>query len=93
MPEDLEGGTFTISNGWHLWFAAEHSDRQSAAECNSGIALIQERPIARDGQVIIRPMMYLHLPMITASSTAVKLSLLEDHQGSRGRSDQAVLEV
>jgi len=58
---DLEGGTFTISNGGvygSLLSTPIINPPQSAV---LGMHAIQERPVARDGQVVIRPMMYLAL--------------------------------
>jgi 2-oxoglutarate dehydrogenase E2 component (dihydrolipoamide succinyltransferase) len=58
---DLTGGTFTISNGGvygSLLSTPIINPPQSAV---LGMHTIQERPVARDGQVVIRPMMYLAL--------------------------------
>jgi len=58
---DLEGGTFTISNGGvygSLLSTPIINPPQSAV---LGMHAIQDRPVARDGQVVIRPMMYLAL--------------------------------
>jgi 2-oxoglutarate dehydrogenase E2 component (dihydrolipoamide succinyltransferase) len=58
---DLEGGTFTISNGGvygSLLSTPIINPPQSAV---LGMHAIQERPVAREGQVVIRPMMYLAL--------------------------------
>ena len=58
---DLQGGTFTISNGGvfgSLLSAPILNPPQSGI---LGMHKIQERPVAIDGQVEIRPMMYLAL--------------------------------
>ena len=58
---DLEGGTFTITNGGvygSLLSTPIINPPQSAV---LGMHAIQDRPVARDGQVVIRPMMYLAL--------------------------------
>jgi 2-oxoglutarate dehydrogenase E2 component (dihydrolipoamide succinyltransferase) len=58
---DLEGGTFTISNGGvygSLLSTPIINPPQSAV---LGMHAIQDRPVARDGQVVIRAMMYLAL--------------------------------
>ena len=58
---DLEGGTFTISNGGvygSLLSTPIINPPQSAV---LGMHAIQDRPVARDGQIVIRPMMYLAL--------------------------------
>jgi len=59
--EDLQGGTFTISNGGvfgSLMLTPILNPPQSGV---LGMHKIQERPIAVDGEVMIRPMMYLAL--------------------------------
>ncbi len=59
--EELEGGTFTISNGGifgSLLSTPIVSPPQSGV---LGLHAIQERPVAIDGQVVIRPMMYVAL--------------------------------
>ncbi len=59
--DDLVGGTFTISNG------GVYGSLMSSPILNPpqvgilGMHKIQERPVAVDGQVAIRPMMYLAL--------------------------------
>jgi 2-oxoglutarate dehydrogenase E2 component (dihydrolipoamide succinyltransferase) len=59
--EDLIGGTFTISNG------GVYGSLMSSPILNPpqvgilGMHKIQERPVAVDGEVVIRPMMYLAL--------------------------------
>ena len=61
MPEDREGGTFTISNGGIYGSLLSTPIVNPPQSAILGLHSIQERPIARDGQVIIRPMMYLAL--------------------------------
>lgn len=59
--KDLEGGTFTISNGGvfgSLLGTPLINPPQSAI---LGMHLIQDRPVALLGKVVIRPMMYLAL--------------------------------
>jgi 2-oxoglutarate dehydrogenase E2 component (dihydrolipoamide succinyltransferase) len=59
--EDMRGGTFTISNGGvfgSLMSTPIINPPQSAV---LGLHRIEDRPVARDGQVVIRPMMYLAL--------------------------------
>jgi 2-oxoglutarate dehydrogenase E2 component (dihydrolipoamide succinyltransferase) len=58
---DLEGGTFTISNGGvygSLLSTPIINPPQSAV---LGMHAIQERPVVRNGEIVIRPMMYLAL--------------------------------
>jgi 2-oxoglutarate dehydrogenase E2 component (dihydrolipoamide succinyltransferase) len=59
--EDMRGGTFTISNGGvfgSLMSTPIINPPQSAV---LGLHRIEDRPVARDGEVVIRPMMYLAL--------------------------------
>ena len=61
MPDDLEGGTFTISNGGIYGSLLSTPIVNPPQSAILGLHSIQERPVARDGQVVIRPMMYLAL--------------------------------
>merc|ERR1712063_23599 len=59
--EDMDGGTFTISNGGvfgSLFGTPIINPPQSAI---LGMRGIFDRPVARNGQVVIRPMMYVAL--------------------------------
>lgn len=59
--DDMTGGTFTISNGGvfgSLMSTPIINPPQSAV---LGLHRIEDRPVARDGQVVIKPMMYLAL--------------------------------
>ncbi|MBK8568185.1 MAG: 2-oxoglutarate dehydrogenase complex dihydrolipoyllysine-residue succinyltransferase [Saprospiraceae bacterium] len=59
--EEMSGGTFTITNGGvfgSLLSTPIINEPQSAI---LGMHTIQQRPVAIDGQVVIRPMMYLAL--------------------------------
>jgi 2-oxoglutarate dehydrogenase E2 component (dihydrolipoamide succinyltransferase) len=58
---DMQGGTFTISNGGvfgSLMSTPIINPPQSAV---LGLHRIEDRPVARNGEVVIRPMMYLAL--------------------------------
>ena len=58
---DMTGGTFTISNGGvygSLMTAPILNPPQSGI---LGMAKIQDRPMAINGEVVIRPMMYISL--------------------------------
>ncbi|MEW9921056.1 2-oxoglutarate dehydrogenase complex dihydrolipoyllysine-residue succinyltransferase [Marimonas sp. MJW-29] len=58
---DMTGGTFTISNGGvygSLMTAPILNPPQSGI---LGLAKIQDRPVALNGEVVIRPMMYISL--------------------------------
>jgi 2-oxoglutarate dehydrogenase E2 component (dihydrolipoamide succinyltransferase) len=59
--DDMKGGTFTISNGGvfgSLMSTPIINPPQSAV---LGLHRIEERPVVRDGQIVVRPMMYLAL--------------------------------
>ena len=59
--DDLVGGTFTISNG------GVYGSLMSSPILNPpqvgilGMHKIQERPVAMNGEIVVRPMMYLAL--------------------------------
>ncbi len=58
---DMSGGTFTISNGG-IYGSLMSSPILNAPQSGIlGMHKIQERPVAIDGQIQIRPMMYLAL--------------------------------
>jgi 2-oxoglutarate dehydrogenase E2 component (dihydrolipoamide succinyltransferase) len=59
--DELEGGTFTISNGGIFGSMLSTPIVNPPQSGVLGLHAIEERPIARDGQVVIRPMMYLAL--------------------------------
>jgi 2-oxoglutarate dehydrogenase E2 component (dihydrolipoamide succinyltransferase) len=58
---DLEGGTFTISNGGVFGSLLSTPILNPPQSGVLGMHAVQERPIARNGKVVIRPMMYLAL--------------------------------
>jgi 2-oxoglutarate dehydrogenase E2 component (dihydrolipoamide succinyltransferase) len=60
-PEELTGGTFTITNGGVYGSLLSTPIVNPPQSGVLGLHAIQERPVARDGQVVIRPMMYLAL--------------------------------
>ena len=59
--EDLSGGTFTISNGGVFGSLMSTPILNPPQSGILGMHKIQERPIAIDGEIQIRPMMYLAL--------------------------------
>ena len=59
--EELQGGTFTISNGGVYGSLLSTPIVNPPQSGILGMHAIQERPVAREGQVVIRPMMYLAL--------------------------------
>jgi len=60
-PEELQGGTFTITNGGSFGSLLSTPIINPPQSGILGMHSIQERPIALDGQVVIRPMMYVAL--------------------------------
>ncbi len=59
--EDLKGGTFTISNGGVYGSLLSTPIVNTPQSGILGMHAIQDRPVAVDGQVVIRPMMYIAL--------------------------------
>jgi 2-oxoglutarate dehydrogenase E2 component (dihydrolipoamide succinyltransferase) len=59
--DELQGGTFTISNGG-VYGSLLSTPIVNPPQCGVlGMHAIQDRPVARDGNVVIRPMMYVAL--------------------------------
>ena len=80
--EDMKGGTFTISNGGvfgSLMSTPIINPPQSAV---LGLHRIEDRPVARAGQVVIRPMMYLALSydhrLIDGREAVTALKIIKD---------------
>ena len=59
--EDLQGGVFTISNGGVYGSLLSTPILNPPQSGILGMHTIQQRPVALNGQVVIRPMMYLAL--------------------------------
>jgi 2-oxoglutarate dehydrogenase E2 component (dihydrolipoamide succinyltransferase) len=59
--DELQGGTFTISNGGVYGSLLSTPIVNPPQSGVLGMHAIQERPVARDGNVVIRPMMYVAL--------------------------------
>jgi 2-oxoglutarate dehydrogenase E2 component (dihydrolipoamide succinyltransferase) len=59
--DDLQGGVFTISNGGIYGSLLSTPILNPPQSGILGMHTIQERPVAVNGQVVIRPMMYLAL--------------------------------
>jgi 2-oxoglutarate dehydrogenase E2 component (dihydrolipoamide succinyltransferase) len=59
--DDMQGGTFTITNGGTYGSLMSTPILNTPQSGILGMHTIKERPIAVDGQVVIRPMMYLAL--------------------------------
>ena len=58
---DLEGGTFSISNGGVYGSMLSTPILNPPQSAVLGMHAIQDRPVVREGQIVIRPMMYLAL--------------------------------
>ena len=61
VPDELQGGTFTITNGGVFGSLLSTPILNPPQSGILGMHTIQPRPVARDGQVVIRPMMYVAL--------------------------------
>lgn len=59
--DELQGGTFTISNGGVYGSLLSTPIVNPPQSGILGLHAIQERPVAREGNVVIRPMMYVAL--------------------------------
>jgi 2-oxoglutarate dehydrogenase E2 component (dihydrolipoamide succinyltransferase) len=59
--DELQGGTFTISNGGIYGSLLSTPIVNPPQSGVLGLHAIEDRPVARDGAVVIRPMMYLAL--------------------------------
>ncbi|MDC1150399.1 2-oxoglutarate dehydrogenase complex dihydrolipoyllysine-residue succinyltransferase [Gammaproteobacteria bacterium] len=57
--DEMQGGTFTISNGGVFGSLLSTPILNAPQTAILGMHAIQERPVAVNGQVVIRPMMYL----------------------------------
>jgi len=58
---DLQGGTFTITNGGIFGSMLSTPILNPPQSAILGMHAIQKRPVVRDEQVVVRPMMYLAL--------------------------------
>ena len=59
--EDLQGGVFTITNGGIFGSMLSTPILNAPQSAILGMHAIQDRPVAVNGEVVIRPMMYLAL--------------------------------
>ncbi|MBV9576175.1 MAG: 2-oxoglutarate dehydrogenase complex dihydrolipoyllysine-residue succinyltransferase [Gammaproteobacteria bacterium] len=59
--EEMQGGTFTITNGGVFGSLMATPILNSPQCAILGMHKIQERPVVENGQIVIRPMMYLAL--------------------------------
>ncbi len=61
LPDDLAGGSFSITNGGVFGSLLSTPILNPPQSGILGMHKIQDRPVALDGQVVIRPMMYVAL--------------------------------
>lgn len=61
MPDDLKGGTFSITNGGVFGSMLSTPILNPPQSGILGMHTIQQRPVAENNAVVIRPMMYLAL--------------------------------
>ncbi|HEY0626426.1 MAG TPA: 2-oxoglutarate dehydrogenase complex dihydrolipoyllysine-residue succinyltransferase [Allosphingosinicella sp.] len=59
--DEMRGGTFTISNGGVFGSLLSTPIINPPQSAVLGMHRIEERPVVRDGQIVVRPMMYLAL--------------------------------
>jgi 2-oxoglutarate dehydrogenase E2 component (dihydrolipoamide succinyltransferase) len=59
--EDMEGGTFTITNGGVFGSLMSTPIINPPQSAILGMHKIQDRPMVENGQIVVRPMMYLAL--------------------------------
>jgi 2-oxoglutarate dehydrogenase E2 component (dihydrolipoamide succinyltransferase) len=58
---DLEGGTFTISNGGIYGSLLSTPILNTPQSGILGMHKIEDRPVVKNGEIVIRPMMYVAL--------------------------------
>jgi 2-oxoglutarate dehydrogenase E2 component (dihydrolipoamide succinyltransferase) len=58
---ELQGGTFTISNGGVFGSLLSTPIVNPPQSGVLGLHTIQDRPVVRDGEIVVRPMMYVAL--------------------------------
>jgi 2-oxoglutarate dehydrogenase E2 component (dihydrolipoamide succinyltransferase) len=59
--DEMQGGTFTISNGGVFGSLLSTPIINPPQSAVLGMHRIEERPVVRNGQIVVRPMMYLAL--------------------------------
>jgi 2-oxoglutarate dehydrogenase E2 component (dihydrolipoamide succinyltransferase) len=87
--DELSGGTFTVTNGGTFGSMMSTPIINPPQSAILGMHAIKERPIAENGQVVIRPMMYLALSydhrLIDGREAVLALVAIKDaleHPGS-----------
>jgi 2-oxoglutarate dehydrogenase E2 component (dihydrolipoamide succinyltransferase) len=59
--EEMQGGTFTISNGGVYGSLMSTPILNAPQSGILGMHRIEDRPVVRNGEIVVRPMMYLAL--------------------------------
>jgi 2-oxoglutarate dehydrogenase E2 component (EC 2.3.1.61) len=59
--EEMQGGTFSITNGGVFGSLLSTPILNAPQSGILGMHRIEERPVVRNGQIVVRPMMYLAL--------------------------------
>ena len=88
--EEMQGGTFTITNGGVFGSLLATPILNSPQSGILGMHKIDQRPVVENGQIVIRPMMYVALSYdhrIIDGKESV--TFLSDDQGITGRSSKA----
>jgi 2-oxoglutarate dehydrogenase E2 component (dihydrolipoamide succinyltransferase) len=80
--DDMKGGTFTISNGGVFGSLMSTTIINPPQSAVLGLHRIEDRPVARNGQVVIRPMMYIALSydhrIIDGREAVTALKIIKD---------------
>ncbi len=80
--QDMAGGTFTISNGGVFGSLMSTPIVNPPQAAVLGLHRIEDRPVVRDGQIVIRPMMYLALTydhrLIDGREAVTALKIIKD---------------
>jgi 2-oxoglutarate dehydrogenase E2 component (dihydrolipoamide succinyltransferase) len=81
--DELQGGTFTISNGGVYGSMLSTPIVNPPQSGVLGLHAIEDRPVARDGAVVIRPMMYVALTydhrIVDGREAVTFLKRIKDH--------------
>ncbi len=87
--DDMSGGTFTITNGGTFGSLLSTPILNPPQSAILGMHKIQERPMAINGQVVIRPMMYLALSydhrLIDGKEAVTFLVMIKSYLENPGR--------
>ncbi len=80
--DDMKGGTFTISNGGVFGSLLSTPIINPPQSAVLGLHRIEDRPVVRDGQVVVRPMMYIALSydhrLIDGREAVTALKIIKD---------------